>query len=268
MSPPRKPGRNDPCPCGSGEKHKHCCLPKDEARATELPSARTWLVLAATLLLAFASIVYELLLGQALSAFLGNTVLRYSVTIGLYMLAMGIGAMLGRRRVLATPVLALQRLEVALTILGGGSVMLLFLIDGLQAPHLLLSLVAHGLILGIGVLSGLEIPLLIEIGARAAGRRAHTVLGTDYIGAFAGTVVFALVFYPTLGIVATGFLVAALNAVVGLALVAFRGLVAPERRREHTALAAAQGVLLAALLLCLGLATPIEQAGLSLYLDR
>jgi SEC-C motif len=28
-----KPGRNDPCPCGSGKKYKKCCLPKDEATA-------------------------------------------------------------------------------------------------------------------------------------------------------------------------------------------------------------------------------------------
>ena len=27
------PGRNDPCPCGSGRKYKHCCLAKDEAAA-------------------------------------------------------------------------------------------------------------------------------------------------------------------------------------------------------------------------------------------
>jgi TolA-binding protein len=26
-----KPGRNDPCPCGSGKKYKKCCLPKEEA---------------------------------------------------------------------------------------------------------------------------------------------------------------------------------------------------------------------------------------------
>ena len=31
-----KVGRNDPCPCGSGRKYKHCCLRKDEAR----PGAR------------------------------------------------------------------------------------------------------------------------------------------------------------------------------------------------------------------------------------
>jgi len=26
-----KIGRNDPCPCGSGKKYKHCCLEKDRA---------------------------------------------------------------------------------------------------------------------------------------------------------------------------------------------------------------------------------------------
>lgn len=28
-----KPGRNEPCTCGSGRKYKHCCLPADEALA-------------------------------------------------------------------------------------------------------------------------------------------------------------------------------------------------------------------------------------------
>ena len=27
------PGRNEPCRCGSGRKYKHCCLPKDDAKA-------------------------------------------------------------------------------------------------------------------------------------------------------------------------------------------------------------------------------------------
>ncbi len=33
MTPPTgaKPGRNEPCSCGSGRKYKHCCLPNDEA---------------------------------------------------------------------------------------------------------------------------------------------------------------------------------------------------------------------------------------------
>jgi hypothetical protein len=28
-----RPGRNEPCHCGSGRKYKHCCLEKDEAEA-------------------------------------------------------------------------------------------------------------------------------------------------------------------------------------------------------------------------------------------
>ena len=30
-----KPGRNDPCPCGSGKKYKRCCLPIDQAAGRE-----------------------------------------------------------------------------------------------------------------------------------------------------------------------------------------------------------------------------------------
>ena len=37
-----KPGRNDPCPCGSGNKYKKCCLAKDEtASAAQLGSGKT-----------------------------------------------------------------------------------------------------------------------------------------------------------------------------------------------------------------------------------
>lgn len=32
---PSKTGRNDPCPCGSGRKYKHCCLDKDQAAENE-----------------------------------------------------------------------------------------------------------------------------------------------------------------------------------------------------------------------------------------
>ena len=30
-----RPGRNEPCHCGSGRKYKHCCLAKDEAEAAK-----------------------------------------------------------------------------------------------------------------------------------------------------------------------------------------------------------------------------------------
>jgi tetratricopeptide (TPR) repeat protein len=37
-----KPGRNEPCHCGSGNKYKKCCQPKDEAASVaKLGSAKT-----------------------------------------------------------------------------------------------------------------------------------------------------------------------------------------------------------------------------------
>ena len=35
-----KPGRNDPCPCGSGKKYKKCCLPRDEEARRREEAAR------------------------------------------------------------------------------------------------------------------------------------------------------------------------------------------------------------------------------------
>ena len=32
-APVARPGRNEPCRCGSGRKYKQCCLDKDEAEA-------------------------------------------------------------------------------------------------------------------------------------------------------------------------------------------------------------------------------------------
>jgi hypothetical protein len=34
-----RPGRNEPCPCGSGRKYKHCCLEKDEGLASAARAA-------------------------------------------------------------------------------------------------------------------------------------------------------------------------------------------------------------------------------------
>ena len=74
-----------------------------------------------TFIVASCSILYELLLGQALSAFMGDTVLRFSVTIGLYLFSMGIGALLAGERLRSHAVLSLLGLEFLLGTVGGGS---------------------------------------------------------------------------------------------------------------------------------------------------
>jgi SEC-C motif len=43
-----RPGRNDPCPCGSGNKYKHCCA-LSEGRLSL--ATRVWFALIAAMLL-------------------------------------------------------------------------------------------------------------------------------------------------------------------------------------------------------------------------
>ncbi len=38
IAPAQKPGRNEPCWCGSGEKYKKCHLPEDEKQAAKVCS--------------------------------------------------------------------------------------------------------------------------------------------------------------------------------------------------------------------------------------
>ena len=62
-----KTGRNDPCPCGSGKKYKHCC----EAKATERTTSLTkWIIvlLGAFVLLGAVGVIAALLSGNSSNA--------------------------------------------------------------------------------------------------------------------------------------------------------------------------------------------------------
>jgi len=224
------------------------------------------MIYAFAFILAFCSIAYELLLGQSLSAFLGNTVLRYSITIGLYMLSMGIGALLAEGRFVKRPVTALMKIEVLLTLAGGFSVLGLLVLNSIGLPGLVFSGLAHLLIIAIGILTGFEIPLLIHLKSLETERTENTVLGIDYLGAFFGTVVFAFVFYPIVGLVPTAFLVAALNALVGVGMVTQKTKVQPDEMPQFRALMVAQSVLLVVLVGCLVSSSAINELFLKYYL--
>jgi spermidine synthase len=225
-------------------------------------------ILIVTSVLAFCSMVYELILAQTLSAFLENTVLRYSVTIGLYMCSMGFGSLLAGEGVREKPVLNLLRVEVLLTVLGGLSVIFLFGVSFVAPARVVLSLAAHGLIVAIGVLTGFEIPLLIALMERDQPHSENLVLAWDYAGAFAGTLMFAFYFYPYFGLVASSLLLGCLNALCGLflGLGIFRG--HPETRstsfQRHQAI---QAGLCAVLVVCLFFSARISQFLINQYIQ-
>ena len=219
-----------------------------------------------TFLLGFCSIVYELLLGQSLSAFLGNTVLRFSVTIGLYMLSMGIGALLAEGRWTKHAATTLLKVEILLTVVGGFSVIFLLIMNSVGIPDMLFSVLAHLLIVLIGVLTGFEIPLLIELRGHEVEGSERTVLGIDYLGAFFGTIAFAFVFYPRLGLIPSAFFVALLNAFVGVMLYTQRFKVHEAGRRNYSALLGVQAVLFVILAVLVQVADRVNDLFLRYYL--
>jgi spermidine synthase len=219
-----------------------------------------------TLVLAFCSIAYELLLGQALSAFMGNTVLRYSITIGLYLFSMGMGSIFAEGRFVKHPVVTMLWIEILLSLAGALSIVCLHLVDWLDPSPLIFSLFAHSLIVVIGVLTGFEIPLLIEVRNLELADSEGAVIGIDYLGAFLGTVLFAFVFYPKLGLVQTAFSVALLNALAGLFLVTQGDKIHVEKQREFRALLVGLSIITVTLFVCLSMSTLISEQLIELYL--
>lgn len=52
------PGRNDPCPCGSGKKYKHCCMNREGLLSSSVQS-NLFMVLTLAVGLAFAGIMFS-----------------------------------------------------------------------------------------------------------------------------------------------------------------------------------------------------------------
>lgn len=260
--------------------------------------------LALTFVVAFCSIAYELVYSQFLTVFYGGTVVRYSITIGLYMFSLGVGAVLSSH--LDAPARSFLRTEAYLAAAGPAGAA--FIVGLNSFPHLVFPgkataslLLAHAPILVVGLLSGFEIPLLNRLLAderRSAlavlggiPRRItrtglgllypvsepdegsfSAVLGADYVGSLAGTVVYALVLYPRLGLVVTVIVLGLTNALAALAFVGWHRL-RPLPSVERPSLAASRAVVLACLLLTgayAGLAVnggAVDRAVTSAYLE-
>jgi len=220
-----------------------------------------------TFILAFCSIVYELLFAQLLSAFLGNSVLRYSTTIGLYMFSMGIGAWAAGIQSKKTPALNLLKVEVLLTVIGGFSVVILFwLFIFLANFQLGFVFLVHGLIVLVGILTGFEIPLLIDINNKQSPGENSFILGIDYLGAFTGTVIFAFIFYPQAGLMSTAFFAGWLNSLAGALLFTQRREIIQNQRRIYFFLLSIQILLFVIMFICLINAFKIDDYFIVKYL--
>ncbi len=163
---------------------------------------------------ATCGLVYELLAATMGSYLLGDSVLQFSLVIGLYLSAMGVGAWVSRH---VGGNLARRFIDVELAVA---------LVGGLSAPILFLAfaevqrfqVILLGFVFAIGALVGLELPLLMRILQNEVAFKdlVSRVLSLDYAGALLASILFPLVFVPELGLLRTSLVIGLGNALVGL----------------------------------------------------
>lgn len=161
-------------------------------------------IILSSAILAFCGLVYEFVFAQTLSILLGNSIVQYSLTIGVFMAAMGCGSLFWGEREDAGAILL--SLQIALCILAP----LFFLALWILPPGYSVS---YLFVAGVGLITGAELPLLM----RLAGERDRLkVVAADYVGMLAACLMFPLLLLPEFGLFKTLFLAALLNAGVAL----------------------------------------------------
>jgi len=178
------------------------------------------LLMLTTLIISGCSICYELIISAVSSYLVGDTVLQYSVTIGLYLCAMGIGSFLSKymKKDLFN---WFVMIEISVGLLGGTSALILFYANLYLETY---QLVMYIEIILIGTLVGAEIPVLTRIIEQDQENLRVTlsaIFSFDYIGGLVGSIAFPLLLLPHLGYFATAFLTGCMN-LVAASLIIFR----------------------------------------------
>lgn len=186
-------------------------------------------LLASIFLVAACGLAYELLVGTATAYLRGDTIVQFSITIGLFMASMGLGAHLSRR--IRTGLLpAFLVIEIALALAGGLSTTLIFAAEVTAGRAMAMAVVC---LVVVGALVGADLPLVARLLMKNGGVRSGIAdaLSLDYVGGLVAALAFPLLLLPALGVLRSAMLFGALNlAVVAIALAVFRNEPIPGRR--------------------------------------
>ena len=175
------------------------------------------ILLFSVFILSLCGIIYELVLGSLASYLLGNPVMQYSITIGVFLSSMGLGSYMSRY-IEKDLIRAFVRIEIILGLTGGVSVVVLNYLfsfsESFYALHIFFLVV-------IGTLVGLEIPLLTRILKNYGALKdiISNVLSFDYIGGLAGSLLFPLLLFPFLGRFLTSIVVGMANIAVAFIII-------------------------------------------------
>jgi spermidine synthase len=164
-------------------------------------------ILAITLIVASASMLYEFSLTQVMISLFGGTIFQYTITIGLYAFSLGLGALFYNKKITSNfiTVKSFIKLEILLSLCGISFPLLLLLGSNFIYLNIIL-LIAYLAIFTIGFLSGIELPLLMDLYNKTNSKSfSYKILGFDYFGTLIGSLAypFLLLFFDifTIGLI-------------------------------------------------------------------
>jgi len=173
------------------------------------------LILVQVFIVSVCSLVYELLIGTVSTNLTGNSILAFSLAIGLFLAGLGFGAFFSRWVKDSKLVSVFIFIETFLALVGGFSIVILYFSFAFSPNFNLVKIL---LTLLIGFLSGLEIPLLSRILDLQKDLKLKTILSNilsfDYLGGLAASVLFPIILLPYFGIVQLSFLTGVINCLM------------------------------------------------------
>lgn len=161
-----------------------------------------------------SGIIFQLMLAANMSYLLGNAVMQYSITIGLFLSGMGIGSYLSRYiedLYLYTRFIIIQ---LTIALIGGSCILLLFIFYAYTSWYQPL---AYLIILLIGANIGCEAPILVRMATgilRSVREGTSDILAWDYVGSLLGSLMVPFIIIPFLGYVRGAFAIGLLNWIV------------------------------------------------------
>ena len=200
-----------------GDENKPNQQPQTSKTHWQKNFSKSGLLLVQIFVVSTCSLVYELLIGTTTTNITSNSVLAFSLAIGLFLAGLGSGAFFSSfvkdRFLISTFVLV----ESFLALIGGFSVVLLYAAL-VFSPYF--TLVQVILTLSIGFLSGLEIPILTRILNNSQKFQLSSILAKvlsfDYLGGLAASLLFPLLLLPYFGLVRLSFVTGIVNCLMAI----------------------------------------------------
>jgi spermidine synthase len=159
-------------------------------------------------------LVSEYALGAVSTYILGNSIEQMCMTIAVMMLMMAAGSYVQvafRKNLIERFI----HIELAIAVIGGYAPLSMYAAFGFMENHFIL--VQYLFICSMGLLIGLEIPVVLRINqeySKTLGINVANVYGPDYIGAFAGAVVWVYYLLRNFPITEISFMMAGVNLFV------------------------------------------------------